>query len=87
MSLVVFSQLPSLLSEFGLANFSIPDNPFFNLWFQANKTGFQNSIRHNLSLNKVFVKVNCPEGEVGGKGGYWKLDPDLEQELDELAPR
>ena len=41
--------------------------------FRANKNGFQNSIRHNLSLNKMFVK----EGGVSeaGRGGYWTVDP------------
>ena len=41
--------------------------------FRANKNGFQNSIRHNLSLNKMFIK----EGGVSeaGRGGYWTVDP------------
>lgn len=43
--------------------------PLFNL----NKTGFQNSIRHNLSLNRIFVKVSANPGI--NKGCYWTLEP------------
>jgi hypothetical protein len=43
-------------------------------FYERGDRGWQNSIRHNLSLNKSFLKVER-EANMPGKGGFWAIKP------------
>ncbi|KAK6328173.1 hypothetical protein J4Q44_G00001510 [Coregonus suidteri] len=50
-------------------------------YFSSAPTGWKNSVRHNLSLNKCFRKVERSLGMVNGKGSLWCVDPEYRPNL------
>ncbi|XP_030628472.1 forkhead box protein N2 [Chanos chanos] len=50
-------------------------------YFSSAPTGWKNSVRHNLSLNKCFRKVDKSLGKVNGKGSLWCVDPEYRPNL------
>ncbi|XP_076152452.1 forkhead box protein N2b isoform X1 [Alosa pseudoharengus] len=50
-------------------------------YFASAPTGWKNSVRHNLSLNKCFRKVERSLGKTNGKGSLWCVDPEFRPTL------
>jgi len=51
------------------------------MYYRMADPSWQNSIRHNLSLNKCFQKVPRRKDEPG-KGGFWRINPEYNALLD-----
>ncbi|KAB8232172.1 fork head domain-containing protein [Aspergillus alliaceus] len=49
-------------------------------YYKNSDPGWQNSIRHNLSLNKAFIKQERPKDDPG-KGNYWAIERGMEAQF------
>ncbi|KAK8720866.1 hypothetical protein OTU49_015858 [Cherax quadricarinatus] len=76
----ISSALDKQLTLSGIYSYITKHYPYYRT---ADK-GWQNSIRHNLSLNRYFVKVPRSQEEPG-KGSFWKIDPASESKLVDQA--
>lgn len=54
-------------------------------FYKAEEAGWQNSIRHNLSLHKAFIKVERPKDDPG-KGNYWTIQEGMEMQFIKEKP-
>jgi hypothetical protein len=49
-------------------------------YYSLTESGWQNSVRHNLSVKQYFIKIERPSHDPG-KGHYWRIKPRQEHQF------